>query len=156
MGLPKSSVQMKLGNFRRLQEFLIFFIFSKVLSSFRNSLFSLFFQKCFHPSGISGNFTLHLTTAGLYWWVSWQRIHLQCRRHRDMGSIPGLGRSPGERNGKPFQYTSLENSMGRGAWWVAVHGPAKRWTWLSTHDTCTSVCGREHEITAGHWHHEVL
>ena len=42
MGLPKSSVQMKLGNFRRLQEFLIFFIFSKVLSSFRN-----FWQ--FHP-----------------------------------------------------------------------------------------------------------
>ena len=37
---------------------------------------------------------------------------------RDMGSIPGLGRSPGEGNGYPLQYSCLENSMDRGAWWV--------------------------------------
>ena len=36
----------------------------------------------------------------------------------DPGSIPGLGRSPGEGNGNPLQYSSLENSMGRGAWQV--------------------------------------
>ena len=34
----------------------------------------------------------------------------------DLGSIAGLGRSPGEGNGNPFQYSCLENSMGRGAW----------------------------------------
>ena len=34
----------------------------------------------------------------------------------DPGSIPGLGRSPGEGNGKPLQYSCLENPMGRGAW----------------------------------------
>ena len=34
---------------------------------------------------------------------------------RDMGSIPGLGRSPGQGNGNPLQYSCLENSMGRGA-----------------------------------------
>ena len=35
---------------------------------------------------------------------------------RDMGSIPGLGKSPGVGNGAPLQYSCLENSMGRGAW----------------------------------------
>ena len=42
----------------------------------------------------------------------------------DPGSIPGLGRSPGERNGYPLQGSCLENSMDRGAWWATVHGVA--------------------------------
>ena len=46
----------------------------------------------------------------------------------DLGSIPGLGRSPGEGNGNPFQYPGLENLMDRGAWWAAVHGVSKSWT----------------------------
>ena len=40
---------------------------------------------------------------------------------RDTGSTPGSGRSPGERNGYPLQYSCLENTMDRGAWWVIVH-----------------------------------
>ena len=43
----------------------------------------------------------------------------------DQGSISGLGRSPGEGNGYPLQYSCLENSMDRGAWWATVHGVAK-------------------------------
>ena len=43
----------------------------------------------------------------------------------DMGSIPGSGRSPGEGNGNPLQYSCLENSMDRGAWWATVHGVTK-------------------------------
>ena len=43
----------------------------------------------------------------------------------DLGSIPGLGRSPGEENGNPFQYSCLENPMDRGAWQATVHGVAK-------------------------------
>ena len=43
----------------------------------------------------------------------------------DAGSIPGLGRSPGEGNGNPLQYSCLENPMDRGAWQAAVHGVAK-------------------------------
>ena len=39
----------------------------------------------------------------------------------DLCSIPGLGRSPGEGNGNPLQYSCLENSMDRGAWWATVH-----------------------------------
>ena len=44
---------------------------------------------------------------------------------RDLGSIPGSGRFPGKGNGNPVQYSCLENSMGRGAWWVTVHGITK-------------------------------
>ena len=40
----------------------------------------------------------------------------------DAGSIPGSGRSPGEGNGNPLQYSCLENPMDRGAWWATVHG----------------------------------
>ena len=49
----------------------------------------------------------------------------------DLGSIPGSGRSPGEGNGNPFQYSCLENLMDRGAWRATVHGVAKSWTQLS-------------------------
>ena len=42
----------------------------------------------------------------------------------DPSSIPGWGRSPGEGNGNPFQYSCLENPMDRGAWWATVHGVA--------------------------------
>ena len=49
----------------------------------------------------------------------------------DLGSIPGLGRSPGEGNGNPLWYSCLENPMDGGAWWAAVHGIAKSQTQLS-------------------------
>ena len=43
----------------------------------------------------------------------------------NLGSIPGSGRSPGEGNGNPRQYSCLENPMGGGAWWATVHGVAE-------------------------------
>ena len=43
------------------------------------------------------------------------------RNARDMGLIPELGRDSGEGNGDPLQYSCLENSMDRGAWWATVH-----------------------------------
>ena len=43
----------------------------------------------------------------------------------DLGSLPGLGRSPGEGNGNPLQYSCLENPKDRGAWWATVHGVAR-------------------------------
>ena len=49
----------------------------------------------------------------------------------DPGSIPGLGRSPGDGNGYPLQYSYLENSMDRGAWWATILGVAKSWTRLN-------------------------
>ena len=52
----------------------------------------------------------------------------------DVGSTPGSGRSPGEGNGNPLQYSCLENPMDRGAWWAMVHGVTKSWPQLS--DKC--------------------
>ena len=48
----------------------------------------------------------------------------------DLGSIPGLGRSPGEENGNPLQYSCQENPMDRGAWGATVHRGAKGQTQL--------------------------
>ena len=50
---------------------------------------------------------------------------------RDAGSIPGLGRSPGEENGNPLQYSCQVNPMDRGAWRATVHRAAKSWTRLN-------------------------
>ena len=47
---------------------------------------------------------------------------------RDAGSVPGLGRSPGERRGNTLQYSRLENSMDREAWQATVRGVTKSWT----------------------------
>ena len=48
----------------------------------------------------------------------------------DLGSIPGSGRSPGEGNSNPLQYSCLGNPMDGGAWWPTVHGVEKSWTRL--------------------------
>ena len=50
---------------------------------------------------------------------------------RDMGSVPGLERSPGVGSGNPLQYSCLGNSMDSGTWWVTVHGFTKSQTQLS-------------------------
>ena len=50
---------------------------------------------------------------------------------RDVGLIPGSGRSPGEGYGNPLQHSCLENSMDKGAWWVTVYRVTKSQTRLS-------------------------
>ena len=59
----------------------------------------------------------------------WCQVML--RYAADAGWIPGSGRSPGDKNGNPLQYSSMENSTDRGAWRTTVHGVVKSWTWLS-------------------------
>ena len=49
----------------------------------------------------------------------------------DLGLIPGSGRSPGEGNGNPLQYSYQDNPMDRGVWQATVHGVTKSWTCLS-------------------------
>ena len=67
----------------------------------------------------------------------------------DLGSIPRLGRSPGEGNGNPFQYSCLENSMDRGVWWARVHGSQR-----DGHDWVTNTCTQlaTQTITQKHKH----
>ena len=60
-----------------------------------------------------------------------------------MGSIPGLGRSPGEGNGSPLQYPSLENPTDREAWWAIVHRVAKSWTRLKQLSTDNNKAERQ-------------
>ena len=50
----------------------------------------------------------------------------------DEGLIPGLGRSPGGRNGNTLQNSCLENPMDRGAQWATIHGVAKSWSQVSS------------------------
>ena len=50
---------------------------------------------------------------------------------RDVGLIPGLGRSPGGGYGNLVQYSCLDNPMDRGVWWATIHGVAKNWTQVS-------------------------
>ena len=59
------------------------------------------------------------------------------------GLIPGLERSPEERNGSPLQYYCLENAMERGAWWAAVDGVVKSQTRLSNFRTMKNA-SRQH------------
>ena len=61
------------------------------------------------------------------------------RDAEDLGSIPGLRKSPGEENGDPLQYSCLENPMDRGTWWATVHRFPKSWTRLSHSHTCTHL-----------------
>ena len=60
-----------------------------------------------------------------------QTVKASAYNSGDLGSIPGLGRSPGEGNGNPFQSSCLENSMDGGAWQATAHGVAKSQTRLS-------------------------
>ena len=60
-----------------------------------------------------------------------KNLHANAGNIGDLGLIPGSGRSPGEGNGNPLQYSCLENAMDGGAWLATVHGVAKSWTRLS-------------------------
>jgi len=61
----------------------------------------------------------------------WLRDKESTCQQGDMGLIPGSGRSSGEGNGNPLQYSCLENPMDRGAWWATVHGVTKSRTQLN-------------------------
>ena len=67
------------------------------------------------------------TALGFPWWLSGKKYACNAG---DMGSIPESGRSPGEGNDNPLQYSCLENPMDRGAWRATVHGVAKSWIQL--------------------------
>ena len=69
---------------------------------------------------------------------------------RDVGSIPGLGRSPGEGNSNSVQCSCLGNLKGRGAWWATVHGVAKSQARLSDFTYFKSSCQRRPQLKGKH------
>ena len=64
-------------------------------------------------------------------WVKNSAANLE--KLEDAGSIPGSGRAPGEGNGRPLQYSCLENPMDAGAWWATVHRVTEGGIWLSSY-----------------------
>ena len=66
----------------------------------------------------------------------------------DLGSILGSGRSPGEGNGNPLQYSCVENPMDRGAWWATVHGVGKSRTRLRDLTLCIKWITNENSLIA--------
>ena len=82
----------------------------------------------------------------------------QCRVHKQYSLIPGLGRSRGEGNGNPPQYSCLENPVDRGVWQATVHGVAKSLTRLkrfSTQELFKKERMRETAVKPP-WHHKLL
>ena len=73
------------------------------------------------------NLAINSKDLGLPWWLSSKESVCNAG---DLGSLPGLGRSPGKGNDNPLQYPCLENPMDRGAWWAIVHGVAQSQTRL--------------------------
>ena len=75
---------------------------------------------------LQGLFLTHGSNAGLpHCFPGGSEIKASACNVGDLGSIPGLGRSPGGGNGNPLQYSCLENPMDGGTWWATVHGVAK-------------------------------
>ena len=88
----------------------------------------------------SGPWTLRMTekissersgVTGNNWWLRWQRMPAVQETCVQEDLSPGSGRSPGEGNSNPLQYSCLENPMDRGAWQATVHEVTKSQTWLS-------------------------
>ena len=74
---------------------------------------------------------MHVYGFGVSQMVNWLKKKIPPANSGDVGLLSGLGRSPGEGNGNPLQYSCLGNPMDRGAWWARVHGVAKSRTQLS-------------------------
>ena len=98
--------------------------------------------------GIKSN-KMPMHSAGLPRWLSGEEFACQSG---DLDSIPGSGRSPGEGNGNPLQYSCLENPMDREAWRGTVHGVAKSQVWWSSTHTHTHT----HTCSSPSWRHQTL
>ena len=70
----------------------------------------------------------HVAVCVFYWFPRWLSSKESACQAGDMGSVPGSGRSPEERNGNPIQYSCLGNPMDRGAWQVTAMGLQKNQT----------------------------
>ena len=111
------------------------YIFSKFLYNyFANGIhtagFFMFSPAVWFLAGILSSFIFNFT-SDLFGFPGGSEVKASACNVGDLGSIPGSGRSPGEGNGNPLQYSCLKNPMDGGAWWATVHRVAKSQTQLS-------------------------
>ena len=103
-----------------------------------------------HPFGFIDKLICRSFWGDLYTrlprWLSCKVSEINAGDTRDIGSIPGLGRSPGAVDGKPLQYSCLENSMDRGVLWATVHGVAKSQTHVLLHILATNFLCSKHSL----------
>ena len=103
--------------FKYFLVFFVSFVFVKFILSYFQTLYSF-----------GGNYHTLWNMTGF---PSSSAVKNPPANAEDVGSIPGLARSPWEGNGNPLQYSCLENSMDIGAWWAVVHGVSKSQSQLS-------------------------
>ena len=87
-------------------------------------------KKCLNFTQLFPSYKYECNTV--YWLLRWHSGKESACNAGNLGLIPGLGRSPGEENGYPLQYSCLENSMDREIWWATVHEVSKSQPWLSS------------------------
>ena len=92
---------------------------------------------------------LYLIKKKASWWLSSKESTCNARDTGDLGLIPGSGRSLGEKNGNPLQYSCLENPMDIEAWWALVHGATKSQTRLSNSAAHTCKCIASRSMIVG-------
>ena len=102
-----------------------------VLSSFHSFHFILLFRSYFHHFIFQFTDLFFCFRYSVIGFPGGSEVKASACNAGDLGSNPGSGRSPGEGNGNPLQYSCLENPMDSRAWWATVHGVAKSRTRLS-------------------------
>ena len=91
------------------------------------------------------SFPHSFSPKGLPWWL---RGKESAFNPGDSGTIPGSGRCPGERNGHPLQYSCLENSMDRGAWWASLVAQVIK-NLPAMQETLVQFLGQEYPLEKG-------
>ena len=92
------------------------------------------------PCAVSFFKTMVSKCLGASPWLSGKEFTCNAGNVGDTGSVPGSGRSPGEENGTPLQYSCLEYPMDREVWWAIVHEVSKNQTRLKRLNRHTYIC----------------
>ena len=121
----------------KIVEYVFICLLSLCISSLEKSLFQFFayLSFCHGPIGLWPLLWLYLTLITIKnpGFPGGSGGKKSACNAGDQGSVPELGRYAGEANGYPLQYSCLENSMDRGAWWAIVDGVAKSQTQVSNY-----------------------
>ena len=115
------------------------FLIAAILTGVRWYLIVVLICISLTMNGVYQRFLLHLW--GFPGGASGKELAASAGDTKDMGLIPGSGRSPGEKNGYPLQYSCLENPMDRGTWWATVLGVVFMCLFTRLQQVLVGMCG---------------